>query len=443
MFSLLQSDYLQLSPIGTFPHARGYQVVDTPALAALIKNFNSFLARLGRRFAGVPFYIGHPDVPGYESVYNDRKAYGWIMDLELRDDGLYGRPKWSAAGHDLIANGHFKFLSPYWEATKIGMKDGKPLFRPTLLISVGLTNEPNLPVLPLANSVSSTDYPESTPLLGSVLPLDFENTQASTGGTRSIASETEAAENNQSEAAETNHDSTIDNQSTSPNLHSSISNHQSGECAPLPNLHSSVINGPVGDEVEPQSSSSNLLFGSPSLTSCSPHDSTVTASPHSVPSGVHPSPFNNQSTERRLNLQSSPCSNHQSSIMNNQSPPDLHSQVLNLQSLQSQIALLNDRLIATLLDNAITDTRILPAERNYWRAELETNFESASASLANMKPRLNLHSRTENLYRLVNAAPDRQRQILKLVNERMRSTSLTYDQAWLQTKQMHPELFTP
>ena len=171
-FSILQSEYLQLSPVGIFPHARGYQNVDAGALSALVKNFNSFLARLGRRFAGVPFYIGHPDVPGYENIYTDRKAYGWIMDLELREDGLYGWPKWSAAGQDLIANGHFKFLSPYWEATKIGMKDGKPMFRPTVLISVGLTNEPNLPVLPLANSSDrAEEAAEPVPLLGCALPI--------------------------------------------------------------------------------------------------------------------------------------------------------------------------------------------------------------------------------------------------------------------------------
>ena len=87
-FTIEQSEFLQLSPIGVFHHTRGLQQVDASALAALAKNFNSFIARLGRRFAGIPFYIGHPDVPGFESIYPDRKAYGWIMNVEVREDGL-------------------------------------------------------------------------------------------------------------------------------------------------------------------------------------------------------------------------------------------------------------------------------------------------------------------------------------------------------------------
>src|SRR4051812_46991230 len=106
-FKVEQKDYIQLTPLGLFPHPRGLQKVDETAIQALAKNFNSFMARLGRRFTGIPLYIGHPDVPGYENTYTDRKAYGWIMKLQPRSDGLYGLLKWSDAGADLIANGHF------------------------------------------------------------------------------------------------------------------------------------------------------------------------------------------------------------------------------------------------------------------------------------------------------------------------------------------------
>jgi hypothetical protein len=158
-FKLEQPTILQLSPFGLFSHPRGLQQVDEQSAARLAKNFNSFIARLGRRFAGVPLYIGHPDAPGYENTCTDHKAYGWIMEIEVREDGLYGRPKWSAAGRDLIANGHFKFLSPFWHAAQAGMRDGRPVFVPTSLISVGLTNEPNLPVLPLSNCSETTVNP--------------------------------------------------------------------------------------------------------------------------------------------------------------------------------------------------------------------------------------------------------------------------------------------
>jgi hypothetical protein len=159
--------YIQLSPLGVFPHHRGLQNVDKTALEEIVKNFKSFFARLGRRFAGLPFYVGHPDVEGYDSA-SDRKAYGWIMDLEAREDGLYGRTKWSDAGRNLIGSGHYKFLSPTWNVAKIGEQNGRAVFRPTHLISVGLTNQPNLPVQPLANS---EDAHETETLVGVALPL--------------------------------------------------------------------------------------------------------------------------------------------------------------------------------------------------------------------------------------------------------------------------------
>jgi hypothetical protein len=84
----------------------------------------------------------------------DRKAYGWISELETRADGFYGRVKWSDAGLDLVRNAHFKFYSPYWEAREIGSEKGRRVYRPVALISVGLTNQPNIPVRPLANETS-------------------------------------------------------------------------------------------------------------------------------------------------------------------------------------------------------------------------------------------------------------------------------------------------
>jgi len=89
-FTLLQEDWVQLSPYGDFPHARGLQRVDRAAAEAMAAQFHSFRGRLGRLFGGVPFYVGHPDLPSSSDVV-DRKAYGWIMEVEAREDGFYGR----------------------------------------------------------------------------------------------------------------------------------------------------------------------------------------------------------------------------------------------------------------------------------------------------------------------------------------------------------------
>jgi hypothetical protein len=150
-FSLLQKEWVQLSPYGDFPHAQGLQRVSFEAAKTMERNFTTISSRASRLFAGAPMFVGHPDVPQFAQQFPDRKAYGWIMALEARPDGLYGKMKWSAAGLELLHNGHYKFLSPYWEARQIADEDGRPVFEPVALISAGLTNEPNLPVQPLAN----------------------------------------------------------------------------------------------------------------------------------------------------------------------------------------------------------------------------------------------------------------------------------------------------
>lgn len=150
-FELLQDDWIQLSPLGDFPHLAGIQRIDKKATDAMANSFNSFFAKLGRRFTGVPFYIGHPDVPGIANEYPDKKAYGWVEKLESRVDGLYGKVKWSDPGQALLANAHYKFFSPYWDAAEVGFEKGRKVFSPQTLLSVGLTNSPNIPVLPLAN----------------------------------------------------------------------------------------------------------------------------------------------------------------------------------------------------------------------------------------------------------------------------------------------------
>jgi phage gp29-like protein len=150
-FNLLQKEWVQLSPYGDFPHSQGLQRVSFEAAKIMERNFATIGAKASRLFAGAPMFVGHPDVPQFAQQFPDRKAYGWIMALEARPDGLYGRMKWSAAGLELLQNGHYKFLSPYWEARQIGEEEGRAVFEPVALISAGLTNEPNLPVQPLAN----------------------------------------------------------------------------------------------------------------------------------------------------------------------------------------------------------------------------------------------------------------------------------------------------
>ncbi len=151
-FKAIAGEWIQLTPLGEFPHAQGWQRVDAASVNTMVQQFKSFWAKLGRRFGGLPFYLGHPDATPSPT---ETKALGWILDVEARSDGLYGKVKWTSEGRALIEGGYYKFHSPYWEAESIGVREGQPVFRPTRLLSAGLTNQPNLPVLPLANETKS------------------------------------------------------------------------------------------------------------------------------------------------------------------------------------------------------------------------------------------------------------------------------------------------
>lgn len=153
-FHLTDPQWLQLSPYGEFPHSRGLQQIDRAAAEGMVAQFNSFRARLGRLFGGLPVYVGHPDLANANELA-DRKAYGWLTELEAREEGLFGRAKWSEAGCELLQNAHYKYLSPYWEAREVANRDGRKIYQPVALISVGLTNQPNIPVRPLANEVEN------------------------------------------------------------------------------------------------------------------------------------------------------------------------------------------------------------------------------------------------------------------------------------------------
>jgi phage I-like protein len=147
-FELLQGDWIQIAPFGQFPHSAGLQYFDASDAQRLVDAFASLLGKLKRRFGGLPWYEGHPDTSPRE--FPNKRAYGWIDQLEVRSDGLYGHVKWTKAGQELVAEGHYKFFSPVWRVDAAQVA-GKRVLRPTELISVGFTNMPNMPVLPLSN----------------------------------------------------------------------------------------------------------------------------------------------------------------------------------------------------------------------------------------------------------------------------------------------------
>lgn len=153
-FAILQPDGF-LVPYGEFPHKQGLQLFDRVAAEGIVAAHNSALSKIVRHFGGgsYPVYVGHPDLPG--SKDSDKRAYGWIENLTVADNGLHLSVKWSDAGRELVENAHFKFYSPLWWTKKV--KGG---IRPVALKSMGLTNDPNIPVPALANEAEEEEVRE-------------------------------------------------------------------------------------------------------------------------------------------------------------------------------------------------------------------------------------------------------------------------------------------
>jgi hypothetical protein len=160
--------WVRLVEYGEHPHRMGLQVVDRPSAQRMVQNFQSLVRRLARRFRGIPVYIGHPDDDSFRGMigHGDTRAYGWVNQLDDRSDGLWVLIKWSAAGRDLVDSAYYKFLSPRWEMQSLG--GGR--FTPRLLVSIGLTNYPNISGEAIAN-VKFTEFPIAANVegLGAVL----------------------------------------------------------------------------------------------------------------------------------------------------------------------------------------------------------------------------------------------------------------------------------
>ena len=132
-------DWIKLADLGTFPHEKGAQVLEAISAQAMVDYFHSLKGRWMRKFLGLPIFIGHPD--DRDALHHHRKVYGRIQDLKQEQDALWMLVKWTDIGHELYHHHMLKSFSPRW-LTYIN-EHGQ--LSPRRLLSVGLTNYPNIP----------------------------------------------------------------------------------------------------------------------------------------------------------------------------------------------------------------------------------------------------------------------------------------------------------
>lgn len=107
-------------------------------------------------------------------------------------------------------------------------------------------------------------------------------------------------------------------------------------------------------------------------------------------------------------------------------------------------ALANERAarIGTMLDRAIAETRITPADRPRWEGLLAADFEANRAALANEAPKLKTAPAASATAALATAAAaDRKCDLVALANEKMKANPrLSYTAAFAEAMKEHPEI---
>ncbi len=94
-------------------------------------------------------------------------AAGWIQNMQIRPDGLWGQVKWTNQGEQDVNGGHYRFISPTFAMSKsdiLSTENGVERIRPSLLLDAALTNKPNLRGMqPLTNRNFTSEAATSEP----------------------------------------------------------------------------------------------------------------------------------------------------------------------------------------------------------------------------------------------------------------------------------------
>ncbi|MDL2401259.1 phage protease [Rhizobium mayense] len=126
-------EWLQLLPAKEFTGADGRGPYAKPDMDALIAAFTKDGVRL-------PVDENHStDLAAKQG--HSAPARGWIVELQARPDGLWGRVDWTPTGKQMVEDHEYGFISPVFAHTRT-----KP-FKIAKMLRVALTNDPNLPFL--------------------------------------------------------------------------------------------------------------------------------------------------------------------------------------------------------------------------------------------------------------------------------------------------------
>lgn len=124
----------KIFPLGVVKSTKGDFLVDNESYSLMRKSFKD-------RQLQIPIDYEHQTLKEAQAP-----AAGWITDLFLKDDGVYGQVNWTEKAREYLKNREYKYTSP---VLMVRGSDRKAV----QLHSVALTNKPAIDALiPLVNS---------------------------------------------------------------------------------------------------------------------------------------------------------------------------------------------------------------------------------------------------------------------------------------------------
>ena len=161
-YKLPEDGWLMLAPYGEYPGVLERKVGGETVQEECVQIINKEIAeRLVLDFA--------PDVlTDYEHNEDDTVAAGWLQELQARDNGLYGRMRWSAKGKADVEGGNYRYFSPVFATRSVG----KGREEPVSLIGNTLTNRPNFrKAIQAISNKDQTPTKEKSPMNPKLLAL--------------------------------------------------------------------------------------------------------------------------------------------------------------------------------------------------------------------------------------------------------------------------------
>lgn len=139
-------EWIHLLPAGTFTGVDGRG----PYVAGDLQEIITNSIKPGRK---LPLDINHStDKLGTKG--HEAPAVGWIIDMEARESGVWGKVEWTEKGRAAVTGREYGYLSPAIMATE------KPPHRIAQIARASLTNDPNLTLTSLHTAHFETGDPE-------------------------------------------------------------------------------------------------------------------------------------------------------------------------------------------------------------------------------------------------------------------------------------------